>query len=341
MKRILLLTILFLLAISIFSQQQVDNSNRSIANARPGDYIIRPSGQKVVLNQGDIDYARKQLGLSTSSNRSDSSLNNSGTNNIRNNESSGSGYPSPIVIIIIVVIGIFIIRKIIRHNEEIEYEQQREMRQQEYEQQLKRQQQQYEFEVQQQKIAEEKRIEGSLNWLKSVKSGINVYDNTKFYITEKEWQVFKDKFQFLKITLLDKIIYPDKILMKPYLKCSIYGYSNNYTVIFHFKGTGLENEAKIYYCQNRLDDQDLEQIKSSFESTRPKRDVSLKLRDKIFRRDNFKCVYCGRGKSDGVKLHVDHIIPVSKGGSSNEDNLQTLCEECNFGKSNRHSRSNY
>jgi hypothetical protein len=129
--------------------------------------------------------------------------------------------------------------------------------------------------------------------------------------------------------------------MKLYLKCLIYGTSNNFTALFHFKRTGLENEAIIYYCQNKLDDQDLNQIKLFFETTKQNRHISLKLRDKILRRDNFRCVFCGRGVNDGVKLHVDHIIPVSKGGTSHADNLQTLCEECNLGKSNRHSRSNY
>jgi hypothetical protein len=231
----------------------------------------------------------------------------------------------------------------IKHNEEIEYGRQRERQRQrqEYEQQAKRQRQQYEFQVQQQKIAEEKRIEGNLNWLKSIRSGKVIYDNTKLYITEREWQTFNDKFQFLKVTLLDKIILPDKKIMKPYLKCFIYGSNNNHTAIFHLKRTGLESEARIYYCQNRLDNQDLNQIKSFFESTKARRPIPLKLRDEILRRDNFKCVFCGRGANDGVKLHVDHIIPFSEGGSSEADNLQTLCEECNLGKSNRHSRSNY
>lgn len=41
-------------------------------------------------------------------------------------------------------------------------------------------------------------------------------------------------------------------------------------------------------------------------------------------------------KQDGVKLHVDHIVPVSRGGKSVMGNLQTLCEDCNCGKGNRY-----
>lgn len=50
-----------------------------------------------------------------------------------------------------------------------------------------------------------------------------------------------------------------------------------------------------------------------------------------------KCVLCGAApKVDrDVRLHVDHIVPRSKGGSNEKSNLQVLCSECNLGKSNR------
>lgn len=60
----------------------------------------------------------------------------------------------------------------------------------------------------------------------------------------------------------------------------------------------------------------------------------MRLRFEVFKRDNFTCVYCGRSvKEDKVKLHVDHIIPRSKGGKDVFSNLATACEECNLGKS--------
>lgn len=59
------------------------------------------------------------------------------------------------------------------------------------------------------------------------------------------------------------------------------------------------------------------------------------IRYNVFKRDNFTCRICGASKSDGVKLHVDHIVPVSKGGKTVMNNLQTLCERCNMGKSNK------
>lgn len=49
------------------------------------------------------------------------------------------------------------------------------------------------------------------------------------------------------------------------------------------------------------------------------------------------CTLCGARASDGVQLHVDHIIPRSKAPhlELDLDNLQILCEDCNIGKSNR------
>lgn len=63
--------------------------------------------------------------------------------------------------------------------------------------------------------------------------------------------------------------------------------------------------------------------------------VSDSLRYDVMRRDGFRCVLCGMSAKDGAILHVDHIIPVSKGGKSEIDNLRTLCEKCNIGKSNK------
>ena len=59
------------------------------------------------------------------------------------------------------------------------------------------------------------------------------------------------------------------------------------------------------------------------------------LRYDIMRRDNFRCQLCGMTAKDGVKLHVDHIVAVSKGGKTEPSNLRTLCERCNLGKSDK------
>jgi len=69
---------------------------------------------------------------------------------------------------------------------------------------------------------------------------------------------------------------------------------------------------------------------------RTSRNINARMRFKVLKRDNFKCCACGASpaKDPSVELHVDHIIPWSKGGETVLDNLQTLCANCNLGKSN-------
>ena len=66
-----------------------------------------------------------------------------------------------------------------------------------------------------------------------------------------------------------------------------------------------------------------------------KRGINLRLRVKVLMRDKSHCRFCGRSPdTDNIKLHVDHIKPWSKGGETVLENLQTLCSDCNIGKSN-------
>ncbi len=63
--------------------------------------------------------------------------------------------------------------------------------------------------------------------------------------------------------------------------------------------------------------------------------ISKQVRAKILQRDGSSCQMCGRTpKEDPVKLHIDHKIPQSWGGKTEEENLWTLCSACNEGKKN-------
>lgn len=64
-----------------------------------------------------------------------------------------------------------------------------------------------------------------------------------------------------------------------------------------------------------------------------------RLRYIILKEQGGRCQCCGRSAKDGVVLHVDHIVPLSKDWSKRLDknNLQILCEDCNLGKSNTDS----
>jgi 5-methylcytosine-specific restriction endonuclease McrA len=54
-------------------------------------------------------------------------------------------------------------------------------------------------------------------------------------------------------------------------------------------------------------------------------------RKNILRRDNHRCQYCGIT----TYLTVDHVIPKSRGGEDNWENLTTACIKCNNKKGNR------
>lgn len=61
------------------------------------------------------------------------------------------------------------------------------------------------------------------------------------------------------------------------------------------------------------------------------------LREYIKKRDNYTCKICGNSiyNEPNLLLEIDHIIPISKGGKTEENNLQTLCWKCNRHKSNK------
>lgn len=68
---------------------------------------------------------------------------------------------------------------------------------------------------------------------------------------------------------------------------------------------------------------------------RTARTANWRLRFLTLRRDGFRCKACGRSPANepGVELEVDHVIPWSDGGETLLENLQSLCEKCNGGKS--------
>ena len=87
---------------------------------------------------------------------------------------------------------------------------------------------------------------------------------------------------------------------------------------------------------NEIDNEQLSTNNISRTATKTNRNINLRLRFLVMKRDDFKCRICGRSPAttQGIELQVDHIIPWSKGGETTIDNLQTLCRDCNLGKSN-------
>lgn len=59
--------------------------------------------------------------------------------------------------------------------------------------------------------------------------------------------------------------------------------------------------------------------------------LTYRLREKVLERDGRFCKVCGAS----TNLHIDHIIPLSKGGKTILSNLQVLCKKCNLQKGNK------
>lgn len=65
------------------------------------------------------------------------------------------------------------------------------------------------------------------------------------------------------------------------------------------------------------------------EDMRPHATVWRVIRERIFRRDDYTCAYCG---VRGVSLECDHVVPVARGGGHEDENLTTACRACNRSK---------
>lgn len=113
------------------------------------------------------------------------------------------------------------------------------------------------------------------------------------------------------------------------------GWVNACTKFIEYK-MGNEILADDFVLPVREDSKIQQKVKANYKKENS-RNVSLALRLKVLSRDNFRCVFCGKSPATdiGTKLHIDHIKPFSSGGKSILENLQTLCDECNIGKSDR------
>ena len=65
--------------------------------------------------------------------------------------------------------------------------------------------------------------------------------------------------------------------------------------------------------------------------------MTTAMREKIKKRDKYTCKNCKNNLNNepNLLLEIDHIIPLSKGGITSEDNLQTLCWKCNRSKGSK------
>jgi CRISPR/Cas system Type II protein with McrA/HNH and RuvC-like nuclease domain len=73
----------------------------------------------------------------------------------------------------------------------------------------------------------------------------------------------------------------------------------------------------------------------------PAKWINKRRRARIYERDGWRCAYCDQSERPGEAglLSLDHLRPLSRGGSNRTDNLVTACKSCNSARQNRSLRS--
>ena len=163
----------------------------------------------------------------------------------------------------------------------------------------------------------------------------------KFYeILEKQVKYNENIIEKTKLfSNVDKFIkYENKEIEKERIK---FTYKYNINVVATYDSPGGRNHYSKSNSFNAEDVHDFIKIlnqRNEYEKTKKfQREImSDSLRYDILKRDNYRCKICGAAASDGARLEVDHIIPISKGGKTTKNNLQTLCDRCNRGKSDKY-----
>ena len=175
--------------------------------------------------------------------------------------------------------------------------------------------------------------------IKSNKSNYNSYlskvESLKSTITEElciQLHISFKKFKKIEQKIFQNIIYT---IPKQYLdiQCEI-TYTSPKGRNFYRKNDSFNLIDLEGMCE-RIRKQKAEQETRAYKIKRERSKMSESLRYDILKRDGFKCKICGATEKDGIKLEVDHIVPVSKGGKTEWFNLRTLCSRCNLGKSDK------
>ena len=164
-----------------------------------------------------------------------------------------------------------------------------------------------------------------LSEIQSIKSVVTPRQLQEYKITERGFKRIEEKAcksvrlsPRLEINILVLARYTSPKKKRVYEKYYEYNYDNVKELYYKVKEiTGVKESYEYHKKMERLK-------------------MTDSLRYDILRRDDYRCQICGITAKEGAKLHVDHIMPIAKGGKTTPDNLQTLCDRCNMGKSDKY-----
>lgn len=186
--------------------------------------------------------------------------------------------------------------------------------------------------------------------IKANEESLEQFENmlNKFSSVEDGQFLLNEKIENIKISIDNDIPYFIKTLsMKKFIKKLGFkeiDFNSLYFPVYTFRYVSPGGN-KVTRCDIKLDLDnlnhfvdylsDLVKFKKSIAGQRAL--MTSKLREKIKQRDNFTCQNCGLSINDekNLLLEIDHIIPLSKGGITSEENLQTLCWKCNRKKGSK------
>ena len=119
------------------------------------------------------------------------------------------------------------------------------------------------------------------------------------------------------------------VLNFDYVPINITTWNKGFTLVYKGKAELIKvEEQKITSSESKYDKPLIIRLLRYIKHNKKTLKVN---RNRIYRRDNFQCVYCNSKKD----LTIDHIIPKSRGGGNDWYNLVTSCSKCNNKKADR------